>query len=109
MATGQVTSLGNLPEIFPEQARLVAEHCSPLGQTELAALFDPAMSLHPLSVGNVWARGSVLPALDWARRLYSQQSDRGAAAKVLLEMADTFRKSRTPLLFYPTILPLTSS
>ena len=87
----------------------MAEHCSRLGQTELAALFDPAMSLHPLSVGKGCSRGSVLPVLDRARRLYSQESDHEAAAKVLLEMADTFRKSRTPLLFYPTILPLTSS
>ena len=97
VATGQLTSFAQLPEIFAEQAQLVAEHCARHGQAELAALFTPTAATSPppprLTSGNVWARGSLLPALYEARRLYHQQSDREAAAKVLLEVADTFRKS----------------
>ncbi|VDK36694.1 unnamed protein product [Taenia asiatica] len=98
VATGQVTSLSQLPEIFPDQARVVGEYCSRCGETELADLFAPTsdpLSSSPLSllhVGNIGSCGSILPTLYHARRLYFQQNDHDSAAKVLLEVADTFRK-----------------
>lgn len=101
MATGQVTSLSQLPEIFPDQARVVGEYCSRCGETELADLFAPTsdpLSSSPLSllhVGNIGSCGSILPTLYHARRLYFQQNDHDSAAKVLLEVADTFRKRKT--------------
>ncbi|KAL5971884.1 Protein ELYS [Taenia solium] len=98
VAMGKVTSLSQLPEIFPDQARVVGEYCSRCGETELADLFAPTsdpLSSSPLSllhVGNIGSCGSILPALYHARRLYFQQNDHDSAAKVLLEVADTFRK-----------------
>ncbi|KAH9279030.1 hypothetical protein ECG_08602 [Echinococcus granulosus] len=98
VATGQVTSLSQLPEIFPDQAKVVAEYCSRCGATKLADLFAPSydsLSSSPLSllhVGNIGSCGSVLPALYQARRLYFQKNDHESAAKVLLEVADAFRK-----------------
>lgn len=100
MATGQVTSLSQMPEIFPDQARVVGDYCSRCGETELADLFAPACdslsssSLSLLHVGNIGSCGSVLPALYHARRLYFQQNDHESAAKVLLEVADTFRRRK---------------
>ncbi|VDM20623.1 unnamed protein product [Hydatigera taeniaeformis] len=100
VATGQVTSLSQLPEIFPDQARIVAEYCSCCGETELANLFAPncdALSSSPSSLLHIGSCGGALPALYHARRLYFQQNDRDSAAKVLLEVADTLRKQETSL------------
>ncbi|VDL64426.1 unnamed protein product, partial [Hymenolepis diminuta] len=85
LATGQVTDLGHLPEVFPNQSRLIAEHCTRYGQTELAARFDPH------SISNKTA-GCVIPGLYQARQLYSRKSDRQEAAKILIEAANFFEK-----------------
>ncbi|KAM7539267.1 hypothetical protein Aperf_G00000050824 [Anoplocephala perfoliata] len=85
LATGQVTELGYLPELFPDQARLVAKHCILHGQTELAARFAP----HSASDQTA---GCVVSGLYQTRQVYSKKPNRQEASKVLIEAANAFER-----------------
>ncbi|VDN96473.1 unnamed protein product [Rodentolepis nana] len=91
LATGQVTDLAHLPEVFPNQSRLVADFCARYGQTELAARFDPHFNLNQTA-------GCVVPGLYQARQLYYQKSDSHEAAAILIKVANSFKKSKFFLL-----------
>uniref|UniRef100_A0A183T9N0 ELYS domain-containing protein n=1 Tax=Schistocephalus solidus TaxID=70667 RepID=A0A183T9N0_SCHSO len=89
IVTGQVTSLSQLPEIFPNQAHFLVRLSLFFGQTRLALLFDPAHTTDDPALytnflpANPKAVAAPLAALTRLRRMYASVPEEEAAALFL--------------------------
>ncbi|KAL7060604.1 hypothetical protein AAHC03_010069 [Spirometra sp. Aus1] len=89
IVTGQVTSLSQLPEIFPNQAQFLVRLSLFFGQTRLALLFDPAHSTDDPALyenflpANPRAPTAPLGELTRLRRMYASVPEDEAAALFL--------------------------
>ncbi|VDK46980.1 unnamed protein product [Dibothriocephalus latus] len=89
VVTGQVTSLSQLPEIFPDQAPFLVRLSLFFGQTRLALLFDPAHTTEDPALyanflpANPLAAAAPLAELTRLRRMYGSVPEDEAAALFL--------------------------
>ncbi len=97
MIGGQVISLARLPEVFPDQVGAMAQACLAGGQTTLAGLFMPNRECGSGS-SNLLASGSPLLTLYRARRLYTGEASERRREEIVLEAANSFRRSKLPTL-----------